>query len=180
MTNTRPKLTNSRLKLTNKYRHLAITLFASFFSLYFTNDLMEGCAPTVVRGTKYDEDLMAVEPLPLTAVADVDCLELSIPKAASWAFFAAAASFFPSFTWSASCTTLISFGSTFKQGPTSCPGILAKWYFNLVIPLVISCPHNLQFNLCRLDPSSGIPCSQNGSKAFGIFAMEIESFQIWI
>ena len=81
-----------------QYRHLAITLSASFFSLFFTNDLMEGCAPGVVRGTKYDEDLVAVEPLPLPAVGDIDCLQLSIPKAASWAFFAAAASFFPSFS----------------------------------------------------------------------------------
>jgi hypothetical protein len=76
-------------------RHLIITLFAFFFSLFFNIDMIEGCALEPVRGTKKDAYLPvveSVEPLPLSSV--VDGLKILI---ASSALFAAASSFFLSF-----------------------------------------------------------------------------------
>ena len=55
------------------------------------------------------------------------------------------------------------------QSPTSCPGSLARWYFNRVTLPVILVPHNLHDRYARFVPPSSSPYSQNGSKAFSIF-----------
>jgi hypothetical protein len=72
------------------------------------------------------------------------------------------------------------YGLAFGQISTSCPEICARWYFNRVIPPLISFPHNLQFNLCLLNPPSGSPYSHIGSKFLGIFSLQSSNFRIQI
>src|SRR5713226_708503 len=62
----------------------------------------------------------------------------------------------------------ITSGVTAGQTSTSCPAILARWYFKRLIPPEISFPHSLQFNFCRLLGSIGCPYSHIGSNGFGI------------
>jgi hypothetical protein len=81
-----------------------------FFLLLFLNiDLMEGCAPGVVRSGKKGESLRlpvseSVEPLPLPCPSAVDVAELLNESSA---FFAAFSSFFLSFASSESNAILI-------------------------------------------------------------------------
>lgn len=141
---------------------------------------MEGCVPTSVCGTKKDEDLLvgqSVEPLPLPSVVDTPEL-LATPTTASSTLFAVASSFFLSFALIESWATLIISGVTELQSPISCPGNFSKWYFNPQIPPVICCPHNLQFKRCWFVPSLGSTYYANGSKAFVVFAMGVDSFKI--
>ena len=153
-------------------RNFVINLSACSFSVLFSIEPIVGCEPGVVRGTKNDDAATrltdaAVEPVPLGPLPSADLF--SCPLSSSLA----------SLVCSNSPNVLmalwISSGFVFIQGPTSRPGICARWYFNLYTPPLISFPHNLQFKFCLSFGALGSPYSQKGSNFLGMFV-----FEFWI
>lgn len=124
-------------------RHLATSLSASSFSLVLTNDRIDGCPPGVDLGTKkgeVDERIAEVEgpvaeewvcgppPEPLVPMFPLPLLPASSILRASLASLLSTISMMDLVA-----IRMIS-GVVFKQGPTSNPGILARWYFKRLIP----------------------------------------------
>ena len=137
-------------------------------------DLIEGCPPSLhLEDTMKGDVECCVEwvsvfglvPLAPTPAVDPDLEAICFLTTSLYCLLS-------SVPWIAYVALAMSSRVVWLQGPTSCPTICARWYFNLLIPPVILFPYRLQVRICRLSWSTGVPHSQNGSKTFDILYMD--------